>query len=318
MHKVGVIGMGAIGRVVLEAMIQHRGFSVVSAWDLNEKICKNIATTFPEIEISDNPDALISDPHLDVIYIATPPATHENYVRSAINAGKMIYCEKPFGVNIEASAKLAAEVEASGLASVINFNHGNAVSTTFLETEMVSGVMGEVSGIDIFIHLDKWPREFQAHATWLRSRSQGGFTREMLSHWVYLSTRLMGVAEVISASVQYPQGSLMSETRVLAALTFGKTPAVINAAIGGAGPVGTEYTIWGENKSYRLHSGGRISSTTGEAWVPEFGDIDDIGKHDLECNLDAAAARFSGHDVKLASVAEGFAVQRIIEKILAS
>ncbi len=315
-HKIGVIGLGAIGRVILAKMIEHPNFSVVSAWDLNTEICQETASTHSGLEIAKNADELIADPRTSVIYIATPPASHETYVRAAINAGKMVYCEKPLGVNVEASEKLAAEVAASGLANVINFNHGNALSTTFLENEIACGVIGNVAGVDIFIHLTTWPRAFQAHATWLGGREQGGFTREMLSHWIYLSTRLWGKPEIIHASVNYPEDPNLSENRVLAELKFGATPAVINAAVGGAGPIGTEYTIWGENKSYRLHSGGQISSTTGGAWSPELTHIEDIGEEDHKRNLDAASARFSGHKVKLTSIAEGYAVQQIIEKIL--
>jgi len=318
MHTVGIIGMGAIGRVILENMRNHPEFSVICAWDLNPDICSSIATSFPDIDISPSADALIADPRISVIYIATPPATHGEYVSATIKAGKMIYCEKPFGVSIEASSKIAEEVEKSGLPNAINFNHSNAVSTTFLEDEMASGVMGDVAGIDIFIHLDQWPRKFQAHATWLAGRAQGGFTREMLSHWIYLSTRLFGAPELISASVQYPEDLTRSEERVLAQLTFGGTPAVINAAVGGVGPVGTQYTIWAANKSYRLHSGGQVSSTNAEDWAPELGHIADIGEEDHTRNLNAVAARFRGEDVKFATIAEAFCVQRIVEKILAS
>lgn len=318
MHNVGIIGMGAIGRVVLENMRDHPRFSVVCAWDMNPEISQSVVQAFADVEICASPEALIADPRISVVYIATPPAAHGEYVRAAIEAGKMVYCEKPFGIDVDAGRKLAAEVEASGLASVINFNHGNAAATALLEAEMASGAMGEISGIDIFIHLSEWPREFQAHARWLAGRDQGGFTREMLSHWIYLSTRLMGQAKLIHAYVHYPDDTTASEIRVVAELTFGRTHAVINAAVGGTGPIGTEYTIWAKNKSYRLHSGGQVSSTDGGPWARELKDIADIGVEDHRRNLDAAAARFCGEEVKLPGIAEGFAVQQIVEQILSS
>ncbi|PZS30305.1 MAG: hypothetical protein DLM58_13890 [Pseudonocardiales bacterium] len=38
----------------------------------------------------------------------------------------------------------------------------------------------------------EWPRAFQADARWLADRAQGGFVREVLSHFIYLTDRLVG------------------------------------------------------------------------------------------------------------------------------
>jgi predicted dehydrogenase len=40
--------------------------------------------------------ALVSDPNVDVIYVATPHSHHYDNVKSALNAGKHVLCEKPF------------------------------------------------------------------------------------------------------------------------------------------------------------------------------------------------------------------------------
>jgi len=38
---------------------------------------------------------LVTDPNVDVIYVATPHSHHYNNVKSALNAGKHVLCEKP-------------------------------------------------------------------------------------------------------------------------------------------------------------------------------------------------------------------------------
>lgn len=56
--------------------------------------------------------ALINDPDVNAIYIATPPSSHEEYTIAAIQAGKPVYVEKPMSVNAGAAAgmmKLANE-----------------------------------------------------------------------------------------------------------------------------------------------------------------------------------------------------------------
>jgi predicted dehydrogenase len=53
----------------------------------------------------DDPDALIADPEVDAVYIATPPDSHSDYALRVAAAGKPVYVEKPM-------ARTAAECEA--------------------------------------------------------------------------------------------------------------------------------------------------------------------------------------------------------------
>src|SRR5258708_32154904 len=44
-------------------------------------------------------DALVNDPKVDVIYVATPHPFHKEHSLLALNAGKHVLCEKPFTIN---------------------------------------------------------------------------------------------------------------------------------------------------------------------------------------------------------------------------
>ena len=46
-----------------------------------------------------NAQQLINDPEVNAIYIATPPASHEEYAMKAMEAGKPVYIEKPIAMN---------------------------------------------------------------------------------------------------------------------------------------------------------------------------------------------------------------------------
>jgi predicted dehydrogenase len=81
--------------------------------------------------------------------------------------------------------------------------------------------------------------------------------------------------------------------------------------------VGTEYTIWGTKKSYRMQSGGRVSASAGGDWEPEFTGIADIAQHDIARNISAAAKAFRREPVKVPTLADGLAVQKIIEALIA-
>jgi len=316
--NIGIIGLGGMGQMMLADMQIHDAFSVAVVWDSNEETCKACQSRYPELRIADNARDLINDTGIDLVYVASPPNSHRDYFLESMDAKVPMFCEKPFGVNVAESRDLVERIENAGLPHVINFNHGNALGSGHIEKQFKNGEMGKIVGIDAFIHLTKWPREFQASATWLAEREQGGFTREMLSHWLYLTRRLLGEGRITYAHVIFPEDGVSSETHVTAELDFGGVPLFIRAATGGAGPVGTEYTVWGERKSYRLHSGGRISSSDGGVWTPEFTDIEDIGTHDRQRTLDGVASRLNGEAINMADAADGFAVQKLIEALLAS
>jgi 1,5-anhydro-D-fructose reductase (1,5-anhydro-D-mannitol-forming) len=311
--QAGIIGLGGIGRRFLAEMQNHNHFTVASAWDPSETSRAIATTDWPDLTITENAGQILSDPSIDMIYIASPPDSHCDYILAAIDAGKAIYCEKPLGVNLARSRHVAAKVVESGLPNIVNFNHGRALSSCLVEEKIQDGSAGKISGIDTFIHLSRWPRDFQETATWLARRDQGGFTREMLSHWIYLTYRLFGPGKLIYKNVCYPSDGISAETRLTAELDFSGVPLFIKGACGGAGPVGSEYTIWGDKLSFRLQSGGRLSISDNGKWREE---TSDHGSEDRERTLDGVAACMAGERIVMPNVADALAVQELIEEIL--
>ncbi|HSC55366.1 MAG TPA: Gfo/Idh/MocA family oxidoreductase [Phnomibacter sp.] len=56
-------------------------------------------------------DALINDPNVNAIYVATPPAFHEQYTKAALQAGKPVYVEKPMAIDADACKRMAYTAE---------------------------------------------------------------------------------------------------------------------------------------------------------------------------------------------------------------
>lgn len=53
-------------------------------------------------------EALINDPEVNAIYIATPPDSHEHYTQLALAAGKPVYVEKPMTLDRTGAARMHA------------------------------------------------------------------------------------------------------------------------------------------------------------------------------------------------------------------
>ena len=60
-------------------------------------------------------DQLINDPEVNAIYVATPPASHEDYAIKAMKAGKPVYVEKPMTTDTQSAERISAVAKETGM-----------------------------------------------------------------------------------------------------------------------------------------------------------------------------------------------------------
>jgi predicted dehydrogenase len=314
--KVGIIGMGGMGRQMMASMAKHHRFCVVSGWDPAKESCSTAKILQSDMSIADSPEAVVADGKVDLIYIASPPKTHRPYIIETLSEKKPIYCEKPLGVDIAESRDLVKQVADSGLPNIINFNHAGALSATIVKAQYDAGQLGRAAGISMNLHVPQWPRAFQTAAGWLKGREQGGYCREVFSHWIYLTRMILGDGILKRANAHYPPDGTSCETFVQAELDFGGVPVSLSGITGGVGPVGVEYTLWGEKKSFRLTSGGGFISATGDGWKNEPIPKQETNRKDDQRVLDAVARVLEGEKNAMPDMRDGLVVQEIVEGIL--
>ena len=313
-HKVGVIGLGIMGRRMITNMVPHPRFEITGAWDPNPQARTDAATETPGLAIMEDADAVIAD--ADLVYIATPPLDHRDYADRARAAEKAVYCEKPLGVDIEDSRALVAALEDNWTPNVVNFIQASSRAVTLTKERIDSGALGDIIGVDIVVHFARWPREWQADADWLRFRDQGGYTREVLSHFLFVTQRLLGPAELVTSCPVYQDDPELCETHVSAVLDCDDVPVSILGSSGGMGPDRVEMTVWGSQKSHRLHDWFCLQSSDGGEWQQEFPEIEDPRVEGFRLQLDNVAAWMDGQPHALATARDALAVQALVEGIL--
>ena len=119
--KAGVVGVGFIGVAHVEAL-RRLGVDVVGVVgsSLERARAKADAANLPRVY--DDLEALLADPAIDVVHIATPNHLHAPQVRAAFEAGKHVVCEKPLALDSAATADLVARADGSGLVNAVCFN----------------------------------------------------------------------------------------------------------------------------------------------------------------------------------------------------
>lgn len=105
--KWGIIGCGDVCEVKSgPAFSKVPDSSLVAVMRRDLEKAKDFALRHQVPRFYSEASQLIQDPEVNAIYIATPPASHEDYAIQAMRAGKPVYIEKPVTVSAEACRHL--------------------------------------------------------------------------------------------------------------------------------------------------------------------------------------------------------------------
>ena len=315
--KVALIGLGIMGRRMLEHMNRHEDFLPVALWDPDPKACRAAQKLCPQAEISVDHDRAIAA--ADLVYLACPPEPRRDLTLAAAKAGKAIFLEKPLGVDLAASADMVAALKTAGVPVAVNFTQAAGAALADISTAKADGALGDIVGVDMVVTYAAWPRDWQQQADWLRFRDEGGMTREVISHFLFFSERLLGPLSVIFAHPTYPNGSSLCETHLLARLeTAQGQPVSILASVGGVQPDRQEVTIKGNRASRRVAEFSIDMESSGGPFIAIEQAPDDSRAVALKAQLDELALCVAGKPHRLATLDEALRVQRLVEQMLAS
>lgn len=314
-HGVAIVGLGTVGRRFVEQFDKHAGFTLVGGFDTNAAARATANADFG-IEVFDNANELIQNDAVDIVYIATPPLYHEQYVDQVQAAGKAIFCEKPLGVDNADTAAMVERVEQSGTPAAVNFVFGAAPSAVAMVERVTGGECGHVVGADLRLHFCRWPRDWQAGATWLRDRDQGGWAREVVSHYIFLIHRLFGPSTIVQSHVGYPEDGT-SEQSLHAVLNCGDTTVRLTGTSDAAGADEVEFTVRGSERSFRLTNWYQLASAASDGpWTPVLAENEIAPPAAYAAQLGQVAALTAGSPTTLSTFAEAFAVQQCVEALL--
>ena len=108
--RVGLIGAGQMGLWHARCLAHDiQQAELAAAADPDEDAARRAAALAPGARWSTSHEAILSDPSIRAVVIASPDATHAGLIEEAAQAGKDVFCEKPLATDLaEADAALAA------------------------------------------------------------------------------------------------------------------------------------------------------------------------------------------------------------------
>ncbi|SDY71583.1 Gfo/Idh/MocA family protein [Citreimonas salinaria] len=313
--KTAIIGLGIMGRRMLEHMVRHDDFSPVTLWDPDPRACATAKAMAPDAVLTQSAEAAMDS--ADLVYLACPPGPRRAYALAAAAAGKAVFLEKPLGVDLDASEDLVARLEASGVPAAVNFVQASGDALAGVSAAAESGAMGDLVGAEIILTYGAWPRAWQQAADWLRYRDEGGMIREVVSHFLFFTERLLGPLSVEWARPSFPSDPTLCETQMAARLvTEDGRPVSVLASVGGALPDRQELTIKGTRTSRRITDFYIDAVSDGGAFTEIRPRPKDPRATSLKAQLDGLKLCIAGQPHRLASPREALRVQQLVEAML--
>ncbi|WP_295128024.1 Gfo/Idh/MocA family protein [uncultured Leifsonia sp.] len=140
----GVIGPGGIAADFTDALHAHTTQRMVACGSRSADRSAAFAAAHGVERAHGSYDALVADPEVDVVYVATPHSEHLEHALLAIRAGKHVLIEKPIAATAEQARVIAEAARQAGVFAM------EAMWTRYLpQTDIVrqlldSGALGEV------------------------------------------------------------------------------------------------------------------------------------------------------------------------------
>lgn len=129
-------------------------------------------------------DALINDPAVNAVYVATPPDTHAEYAIRAMRAGKPVYVEKPMALNADECAAMNQVSRETGVPLFVAF-YRRALPYFLKVKELIDQrVIGDLRYVRVQLNWQPDNREVGTQPNWRISPaiSGGGLFHDYAAH----------------------------------------------------------------------------------------------------------------------------------------
>jgi len=254
----GMIGCGAVAEVKSGPALQKAvGSSLVAVMRRDAAKAADYARRHGVPRHYDNAAALVADPGVDAVYVATPPSSHLELAVMAAEAGKPCLVEKPMALRHAECVRMFEAFEARGLPLFVAYYR--RALPRFLEARRLlqAGAIGTPTSAHIFQYdrllLGEAARVWRVDP----AIAGGGLFLDLASHGFDLLDFLLGPIAAAAGIAVNTGGAYAAEDLTTACFRF-------ESGMAGTG-------VWNFNAD-RSADGIVVSGTDGELHMPVFTD----------------------------------------------
>lgn len=183
MPRIGVIGLGAVGRIHVANVIAHGEAELSAICDPRREAVKPISEKTGARATCHVGELLDTQP--DAVIISSSTSSHGEVVGECVTAGVPFLCEKPLAQDVRTAAEIVASVKASGLVAATALNRRFHPQYAALRDAALAGEIGQCE-------LLCFTSRSTAPPTVEFSRTSGGLFSEKGSHFFDLARWISG------------------------------------------------------------------------------------------------------------------------------
>lgn len=172
--RVGVIGLG------FGARIQVPGFQLLAETEVTA-ICSTraeraaaVAAEYGIPAIYTDYRALLADPRVEAVSVATPPHLHHAMSIAAVQAGKHVLCEKPLARTVAEARDMLRQAEAAGVVHMVDYELRFQPVRQYVKSLVAAGYLGELRSVSVTIFRSALADPQSRPYGWLMERDLGG------------------------------------------------------------------------------------------------------------------------------------------------
>ena len=278
MLKVGILGAGGIAeRAMVEPSRDVAGVEVIAIGARDPERAAAFAERL-DLPIHGNYETILSNPDIDLVYLALPPIVHAEWAAKALQASKHVLCEKPLSANEVGAQSIADAAAANGRRAFVGFHYRLHGFTQELIKALSSGVLGKVEKVEFDFSIPHFvvkPGNIR-----LDGDLAGGAVMDVGCYAIDLIRAVWGEPKVVSAEAQlYPDDSRIDlQTDAVLELADG-IPATVRSSFIGDDKGAMSLKVFGTNANLEATS----------VIVPQWGATLKVTNHDGEILLETKA-----------------------------
>jgi predicted dehydrogenase len=220
MLNVGLIGLGKMGISHCSIVNMHPLVKLAAVCD-STKYVLDVLGKYTGLTCYDDADAMFAQAKLDAVLIATPSRFHAGAVRTALERGLHVFCEKPFCLSSAEGTELARMATEKGLVNQVGYHYRFVAAFAEAKRLVDSGAIGEVSHVlaEAYGPVVLRPKG----GTWrLRKSEGGGCLYDYASHAINLVNFVLGMPTGVGGTTLNKIFSADTDDEVYATLHYPK------------------------------------------------------------------------------------------------
>jgi len=146
--RVAVVGCGYWGTNLIRNLAASPLCEVVALCDQDRARLERGSGPCPRAELVRDFEAVVADPGVEAVVLATPVATHAPLVHAALEAGKHVLVEKPLATSVREAEELVRLARARGLTLMVDHTFLYSPAVRRVKELIDAGELGDIYYID--------------------------------------------------------------------------------------------------------------------------------------------------------------------------